>query len=400
MTPTVTQDGPLSLDAERAEARIQSWLAKADKLLLRLEQAQTHYAVLNLDLGASAAEITTAYRETVIGLTRAFNDLRDAVPGGRLQGFKTALARVREAYNVLNSSAERAKYDDYLRKNPPAQPQTESGASTGTPTSTPTGFDIIGIPDTASHPEPAVQSGAAAPPVAVSRYAVSQETARSIDDWNRRRTDRTDLSMMGRVTRTDELGQRFDEVVRTLDVSKKGASFLTRYSARVGTVLRITLPMPLGLRLHGHADSAYNTYALVRRVRPFDGEHKLVAVEFLGAAPPRQYEDHPAAVFNVDNWSGADRRRWPRVDREEIVALRYLNESAEVIGVSLGVTENLGRRGARIRLEKPAPRFDMVRVMCAEAGFESLAALCRSYQGPDSRQRLCVNFTENEWAAL
>ena len=146
MTATITKDAPLGLDVESAEARIQSWLAKADELLLRLEQAQTHYAVLNLDLGASAAEITTAYHETVIGLTRAFNDLRNAVPGGRLQGFKTALARVREAYSVLNSTAGRAKYDESLPKNPPAQPQTGSGKPTRTPAATPTGtatgFDI------------------------------------------------------------------------------------------------------------------------------------------------------------------------------------------------------------------------------------------------------------------
>jgi hypothetical protein len=63
----------------------------------------------------------------------------------------------------------------------------------------------------------------------------------------------------------------------------------------------------------------------------------------------------------------------------------------------LGTTENVGRRGARIRLETSAPDFHMVRITCAGVGFESLAALCRSYRGPDTRERLCVSFTENEW---
>jgi hypothetical protein len=204
---------------------------------------------------------------------------------------------------------------------------------------------------------------------------------------------------MGRVTRTDEQGQKYQEIVKTLEVSKTGASFLTRYSPRVGNVLHVDLAMPLSLRRHGHSEPAYSTYALVRRVRPFDEDHKQVAVEFLGARPPRQYQNSPAAVFNVDNWKGPDRRRWPRFDREEIVALRYLNESMDVIGVSLGTTENVGARGARIRIEKPAPEFHMVRIMCGGVGFESLAALCRSYRGPDARQRLCVNFTENEWTS-
>jgi hypothetical protein len=195
----------------------------------------------------------------------------------------------------------------------------------------------------------------------------------------------------------DEQGHKLQEIVKTLEVSKSGASFLARHTPRVGNILHVAMPMPLSLRLHGHADSAYSTYALVRRVRPFNRDHKIVAVEFIGARPPRQYQEHPAAIFDADNWIGPDRRRWPRVSREEIVALRYLNESADTIGVSLGTTENVGRRGARIRLEKPAPEFHMVRVMCAGVGFESLAALCRSYRGPDHRQRLCVNFTENEW---
>src|SRR5262249_29124270 len=146
---------------------------------------------------------------------------------------------------------------------------------------------------------------------------------------------------------------------------KTGASFLTRYNPKVGNVVHLDLPMPLSLRLHGYAEPAYSTYALVRRVRAFDHEHKVVAVEFLGARPPRHYQESPAVVFNVDNWRGPDRRRWPRVDREEMVALRFLNESLDVVGVSLGMTENVGRRGARIRLEKPAPDFHMVRVMCA-----------------------------------
>src|SRR5262249_61547480 len=92
-----------------------------------------------------------------------------------------------------------------------------------------------------------------------------------------------------------------------------------------------------------------------------------------------------------------DRRGCRRENREEMVALRFLNDSSNVIGVSLGMTENVGLRGARIRLEKPVHDFQRVRIMCAGVGFESLAAICRSYRGPDTRQRLCVNFTESEW---
>jgi curved DNA-binding protein CbpA len=372
-------------------------LADVSRLLERLEQAETHYAILSVDPRADSSEIVAAYRQTVIAVTRAFNDLRDTVPGGQLQGFKAALARVRQAYNVLGTPAIRADYDIHLSEHAPAEPETL------------TGFEILAgdiiepAIDASMARGPAATDCAGAPPVsstppALNRRPDYDEHVADIDDRNRRRSDRTGLGLMGRVTRTDEHGQKLQEMVKTLEVSKSGASFLTRYSPKVGNVLHLALPMPLSLRLHGHAESAYSTYALVRRVRPFDDDHKLVAVEFIGARPPKQYQDRPAALFNVDNWTGPDRRRSPRVDRQEIVALRFLNESAEVIGLSLGTTENVGRRGARIRLETPAPEFHMVRIMCGGVGFESLAALCRSYRGPDTRQRLCVNFTENEWA--
>src|SRR5262249_39546243 len=274
-----------------------------------------------------------------------FNDLRDAVPGDQLQAFKAALARVREAYNVLGDPRKRANYDIQLKENPPADPEAL------------TGFEIVGGDFIAridaemtahQYNNPAINqpdraSPAAAPPAADTHW-YDLLAGGAADDCDRRRSERTGISLISRVTRTDEQGQKVQEMVKTLEVSKTGASFLTRYNAKAGNILHLDLPMPLSLRLHGHAEAAYSTYALVRRVRGFDEQHKVVAVEFLGAQPPTQYQDHPAAVFNVDTWRGPDRRRWARVDREEMVALRYLNESLDVIGVTLGTTENVGRR--------------------------------------------------------
>ena len=393
---------------ETTRARTQKWLAEASLLLERVERPTNHYSVLNINERAASAEIHAAYRQTVIALTRAFNDLRDLVPGEQLQGFKPALAHVRQAYNVLSSPASRLAYDASLR---------DAAADLDCLT----GFEIVAghlaaesreasagedpAPDTSglsrtSCPTPVTREIAVSENQPPPRLLTNQNSLHDDDvdpDANRRRADRTGLSLMGRITRTDDQGRNVQEMVKTLEVSKTGASFLTRYSPKVGNILHVAMPMPLRLRQHGHAEPAYTTYALVRRVRPFDQDHNIVGVEFLGARPPRQYCQRPGAVFDVDNWNGADRRRWPRVTREEIVALRYLDKSSAVIGVSLGTTENVGRRGARIRLEKPAPDFHLLRITCAGVGFESLAALCRSYRGPDSRERLCVNFTESEW---
>src|SRR5215831_3396213 len=97
-------------------ARTQKWLADASLLLERVERPTNHYSVLNVDEQATFAEIHAAYRETVIALTRAFNELRDLVPIGQLQGFKSALAHVRQAYNILINPASRLAYDESIRK--------------------------------------------------------------------------------------------------------------------------------------------------------------------------------------------------------------------------------------------------------------------------------------------
>src|SRR5262245_44991254 len=133
MTEIWNENGPaVAVGDQIAEPRTQAWLAEASWLLGRVEHSRTHYAVLNVDAHAASPEINTAYRETVISLTRAFNDLRDIVPGEQLQGFKTALALVREAYNVLGDPARRANYDIHLRENPPSGPEEM------------TGFEIVG----------------------------------------------------------------------------------------------------------------------------------------------------------------------------------------------------------------------------------------------------------------
>jgi hypothetical protein len=399
---------PVAGGDQTTRGRTQEWLAEASLLLERVERPTNHYSVLNVNERAAPAEIHAAYRETVVALTRAFNDLRDVVPGDQLQGFKPALAHVRDAYNVLSSPARRLAYDESLRK-AAAEAESLTGfeivaddlgytAAVATHSGLDGHSDAHSGADLVSHRITAARNQARPRMIADHRGRQQSVDPDAADpDANRRRTDRTGLSLMGRITRTDDQGRNVQEMVKTLEVSKTGASFLTRYSPKVGNVLHVALPMPLRLRLHGHAEAAYITYALVRRVRPFDEEHSVVGVEFLGARPPRQYQEQPGAIFDVDNWRGADRRRWPRVIREEMVALRYLDKSSAVVGVSLGTTENVGRRGARIRLEKPAPEFHMVRIMCAGVAFESLAALCRSYRGPDTTQRLCVNFTDNEW---
>jgi hypothetical protein len=189
-------------------------------------------------------------------------------------------------------------------------------------------------------------------------------------------------------------------MIRTLDVSRMGASLAMKEHPKVGNVLHLTLPLPVKLRSHGYTDPSYNTYVLVHRVEPTTGDSRVVGVEFLGARPPAQYFDSPWSVFRPGEWRGPDRRRSPRIERAEPVVLQYLNQSFEMLGSGAAKTENISASGARIRVAEPGPDCEFLRINSAAAGFESLAAVCNRYRGSDGRLRLCVRFLDQEWSGL
>src|SRR5262249_54096730 len=167
-----------------------------------------------------------------------------------------------------------------------------------------------------------------------------------------------------------------------------------------GQVLHLTLPLPTKLRTHGYTEPSYHTYALVHRVEPTTSDSRVIGVEFLGLRPPAEYIDNPSSVFRAAAWRGPDRRRSPRIDRTEPVALQYLSESLEHLGSGSAKTENISARGARICVAEVVTEFEFLRVSSSSAGFESVAAVCNRYRGGDGRLRLCIRFLEQQWPGL
>ena len=135
----------------------------------------------------------------------------------------------------------------------------------------------------------------------------------------------------------------------------------------------------------------------MRRVEPAEGATRVVGLEFIGNQPPAGYLHKPWAVFRTQAWNGPDRRREPRIKRAENVLIEYLDESREMLGREVAVTENLSLSGARLRVKNAPEAFEMARVTSGNQDFSSLAFVRNRFTGNNGYERLCLQFIEAKW---
>src|SRR5262249_16022420 len=391
--------GGLAADAD-AHRRIGEALLEIDSLLDQIERSTTHYQVLGLERSSDREQITVAYRETVTVLGRASNELTGMIPLDQLARVKAALGRAGEAFTVLNSVGKRSDYDNWLRKRS-ARPAMDLpiGSEAGADEAKPEGRKAAG---SAANTEAA--DAATARTIEHTESIYQGRVYGNLPGGNkgsdRRRCSRLSINIPGRVTGFNRDGEKWNEMIRTNDVSRMGASLAMKGHPKVGQVLHLTLPLPARLRSHGYTEPSYHTYVLVQRVEPTTTDSRVVGVEFLGVRPPAEYFDSPWSVFKSAQWRGPDRRRTPRFDRAEPVTIQYLTQALKLLGSRSAKTANISTLAARICVAETLPDFEFLRVSSSSAGFESLAAVCNRYRGSDGRLRLCVRFLDREWPGL
>jgi hypothetical protein len=200
-----------------------------------------------------------------------------------------------------------------------------------------------------------------------------------------------------RATGHDRKGGKWSEIGQTIDVSRTGINLRMRKQIKSGMVLYLTLPLPAKLRSHGYSDSAYNVYAIVRRVDPPVRGERYVGLEFIGERPPSGFLDTPWAVFKTPRWSGHERRRAPRVARREMVWVEYFDDANRVLGREEAQTENLSRAGARVAVRNAPADLGLIKVTAPARKFESFAKVRNRFPGADGAERLCIQFIDKEW---
>jgi hypothetical protein len=371
---------------------ISAYYLEIQYLLERVEAATTHYQTLGVERSATIEEVVLEYQKSVGILHPSYHKVRAAVPDEMLARVDLAFKKLSQAFSVLTNSKKRTPYDK--QRNPrayttvplaPSQPEapkstyrTQQKASAASE-NRPVRVEAVEI-KLAPEMRPAF-----------TRAATDKVTV------ERRRCERFKLSVPVLIAGYDSTGGKWQEVTKTVDVSRVGVAVRMRRRVKHGLVIHITLPLPTKLRSHGFSDAGYNMYAIVRRVEPQIDGMRVVGLEFIGANPPTDYLYKPWATFRTQKWIGPDRRREPRTACAEPVAVEYLDVSMCRIAREAAVTENVSPSGARVCVKAAPPDFEFVRITSPNSGFNSVALVRNQWTGTDGFERLCVQFVDQQW---
>ena len=365
---------------------------RSDDLLERVEGATNHYQTLGVERSSNNEEVILAYQKSVTVLHPSYHKVRASVPDEMLVRVDEAFKKVSQAFSVLTNTKERTQYD--------GQKRTPHSYST--------------LPLDAPKREPQTRTNGAQPKEgeASQKRHVNAEAlqinvasemrpvftrASAQASTERRRCERFKLTVPVLIAGYDSGGGKWQEVTKTIDVSRIGVALRMRRRVKHGLVAHITLPLPTKLRSHGFSEQGYNMYAIVRRVEPLTDGMRVVGLEFIGASPPVDYLHKPWATFRTQKWNGPERRREPRAEHAEAVAVEYLDELMQRVTREAGVIENYSPSGSRVCVRAAPPEFEFVRVTSPKRSFNSLAVVRNQWTGTDGFERLCLQFVEQKW---
>jgi len=336
-------------------------------LLGRLESASNHYQRLGLPPSASVGEIKDAYVEAIRLHPRSWKarHVSDDLARRAERGFRTLV----EAFTVLSDGDKRFAYNTTLASRAAAAVARTS---------------VIAAP--ASVPASSVET--VSPPL-----AVPSSESRS-GALNRREADRIALRLQCRVTGFSRIGERWTVAGRTEDVSRLGAALRVGRRVAVGQVLFLQLPLPELLRAEETGEPLYDVFAIVRRVDAPLGGTWCIGVEFLGKNPPTGFLANPSALFEIERRVRGDLRSERRHEIYLTFGVRILDERGATVGETVAYSENLSRRGARLRLRGPLPAVDVVAITTPDRAFSTEAVIRNRFCGDDGQDRMCVQFLD------
>jgi CheY-like chemotaxis protein len=352
-----------------------AYLKRVERVVELVKNAKTYYEVLGVRPSATREEILKAHQGVIRVLNPLYHRSTALFSADMQRRIDKALQHVTVACAMLSIHSRRIDYDKSIGVQAGAnkrQTQVEGDNAKwqeGNPATLDEGEERSPAAD---HQQPQLAGPAA-----------------SQSEDNRRRSARLKLVLPVRVTGHDQTTGEWSEVTETVEVSPIGSKLKLNRRVRHRSVVQLSLPLPSELRNHAKLDPNYKVYALVRNVCTSRDGGRIVGVEFIGEKPPQGFGEEPWATFQMQ-WTGDERRREPRVEKAETVVIEYLDAAMQPIGRDEAVTENIGSRGMRIRLSKPAPEFDLVKTFSGDEKRESIAAVSDRYVNKDGYERICL----------
>jgi CheY-like chemotaxis protein/curved DNA-binding protein CbpA len=350
---------------------------RLERVVKLIENSKTLYDALGLRPGASRSEILRAHQRAISVLNPLYHKTMAILSPEAQRRIDKAAKRVAVACSILSNDARRIEYDKFIGVGGHEGQSTANNRKDDSREA-----DLVTLKQT-------------------DQRSLERQSQRPIRcgktdqaEASSRRSERLKLALPVRVSGHRRTTGEWSEMTETVDVSRNGCKITL--SRRVGhcTVVHLSLPLPLELRGHRGPDPNYNVYAVVRRVdAPKDGR-RIVALEFIGEKPPQGFSEKPWAAFRT-KWTGAERRRQPRVEKSELVAVEFMDEAMRTMGHDDAVTENISPGGMRIRLGSPAPDFELIKVIRAGDKRETLAVVRDHYRGDDGLERICLRFIGN-----
>lgn len=351
---------------------------RLERVVECIENSKTYYDVLGVRPDAKRVEMQKAYKRLITVLNPLFHKTTTSLSVHAQRRVDNAFQQVTVAYTILSNYSRRIEYDESIGVKPKLQEQQtlahdSNGGSQG--------VDSRALTEAPQRPTAAQPQ----------QNESTQSPVGNDSEVNSRKSERLKLALPVQVSGYERASGEWSEVTETLDVSRTGCKITLRHRVGHRTIVRISLPLPSELRANAALDGNYDVYAFVRRVdAPRDG-HRIVALEFLGPEPPQAFREKPWGSFRT-KWTGPERRRKPRFEKCELVAIQYLDEAMQPIRHDDAVTENISTRGMRIRLSTPAPEFDMIKVIRVGEKREMLSVASDRYFAEDGSERICLRF--------
>jgi hypothetical protein len=375
-----------------------------ERLAYRVERSSTHYQVLGVDNDASIEEVKHAYRAAVSLIQPIYSGRYKSIEADLHAKAARILRKTSNAFSVLCNFGKRIEYDNLLfKKRPRLMPIPPLGSAApdrpmfSNPVTEPASSTIL-LQGAAPQSQAAVRAAGRShyDPTPALASGVPQLQADSSES-ERRRYERFDLSVPVTIIGHDRLAGQWGESALTLDVSRLGARLRANLSLRHGNVVQLKLAMPANLRSHGFTEPLYSVYAITRRIGPPDGGPRTIGFEFLGPTPPAGYPERPWASYRSHTWNSVERRREKRVERTEVVTLKYLDELHTPVRQEIALTENISLGGAMIYVKGAPPETELIRIANLTHSFESLSRICDRYIGDDGLEHISLQFIDRKW---